>query len=240
MGARRSGGLGGAVVGVLACVVAVGIAGVAYDRVVGDDEDVEPSEEELAAALLDEADVTGAATVPGQFVGIDFDAEVAALAAFAEAEVVAESTECHRMARRVIPGRSAPAAGAAFERSDGTVVLETLEPVDDGDLPTGDLGIWTGGVCRVLLPGADDDGGPEVIVGPGGEYDDLGDDAWGTCLDVGDPEVDMDDDYVCVVAVERDGVAITIHVIANGNLARPAELAHSLADAADAKLAASR
>jgi hypothetical protein len=46
---------------------------------------------------------------------------------------------------------------------------------------------------------------------------------------------------VCVVAVERGGVAMTIYVIdRNDNLADPCELARSVADAADAKLTASR
>jgi hypothetical protein len=222
-------------------VVVVAVAVLVYTRVVGDGAGTDLSVGEMETVLISEVDVDRRAASGEPFASIVYDGMLAGPAAgFVGAEASTDFSRCHELVQRILPGQRDPAAVAAFERSDGSIILQTVDRVRDGDMSVSELSEWRN-AC----------GFPLAATGGGGlaawfvprrslQVDDLGDAALWMSMDLQGPPDEpprVQRDYLHVVVVERAGVVTTVTVIAGSDLRDARQLALGLARAADRKLA---
>jgi hypothetical protein len=229
-------GLGKAVVLTASAAVVAAVAVVAWSRLTGD-EGPALAADELEPSLLTAAEVDEAATVPGPYEQAPFEASIESVLYRLDNGLVADHAVpgCNELVRRALPDAREEAEGVAFRRADGTLVLQTLDVVED-DRPVGDLAkLSCGGTW------AEDRGGTLVLIAAGDVIDGLGDGAFKAYIDahpVRDGELEQGRSYLDVVIFERDGVVSTVTVARGTNLSSQSDLAVSVAEAADAKLAA--
>lgn len=228
--------MGKAVALTASAAVLVTVAVVAWSRLTSD-EGPALAADELGPSLLTSAEVGEAATAPGPYEQAPLEVAIESILYRLDNGLVVDDAvvpECDELVRLVLPDARDEAEGVAFRRADGTLVLQTLDLIED-DGPVGDLaescfGTW-----------AEDRGGNLVLIAAGGVIDGLGDDAVSAYIDahpVVDGELGQGRSYLDVVVFVRDGVVSTVTVARGTNLSNLSDLAVSVAEAADAKLTA--
>jgi hypothetical protein len=222
-----------------AAVVLVVAGVVAWSHLTGDDGPA-LAEDELEPFLLTAAEVREAATAPGPYEDVSFEASIEGLPYRPDDGFVVLNDglpECNELVQRVLPKIHAHTEGVAFQRADGTQVLQTLDVIDD-DRPVAELEEWR---SSCAMNWAENHDGDLALTGGFGVIQGLGDVALRAGIDVEsviDGQQGNRTTYLEIVIAERDGVVSVVTVAPGANLSSPADLALSLAEAADAKLAA--